>query len=274
MIGVSPAYYISRYGTAFTIDDVIEGMDWLRDHHFTALQLEVFHYNQIDQWTFSNGMRLKNALDDKGLKASQFVAHFLMNSFDSPESLRSDKGLYELEFISALVSRFSLTGIITVPIPPFESDGPAGRDEFLYFDEKLNRIALFLEEKGLALALEPQPGSLAADLSFLERHGKIGLNLDPGHLLCSGIDPFSLDLEILSRVMATHLCENDGVENLSLRPGTFDNRWASLLGNLIGSGYRGTFDLEIICRSEQFEPEYEAGRFFLENYCIQNNIYI
>ncbi|MBN2659501.1 MAG: sugar phosphate isomerase/epimerase [Spirochaetales bacterium] len=274
MIGVSPAYYISRYGTSFTIDDLISGMAWLSENNFSALQLEVFHYEQLDQWNLGNCMRLKDSLDGAGLKVSQFVAHFLMDCFDNPRSVRSDKGLNELEFISALISRFSLTDILTVPIPPFSSIGSGGGDELFYFDEKLNRMAGLLEKKGMALALEPQPGSLAADLSFLDRHSSIGLNLDPGHLLCCGIDPFSLDLDVLSRVVATHLCENDGVENLSLKPGTFGNRWGSLLGNLTGAGYRGTFDLEIICAPELFESEYNSGRFFLENYCIQNNIYI
>lgn len=272
MFGVSPAYYISRYGTRFTVSDLIEGMEWLSENRFETLQLEIFHYEQLDQWTFSNCMGLKESLERHGLKASQFVAHFLMNCFDTVETVKSEKGLDELEFISVILNRFSLTDTVTIPIPPF-LNASCDRDTLHFFDSKLKKAEAILSDSGLAMALEPQPGSLAADLTYLERHEKIGLNLDPGHLLCSGIDPFTLGLEVLSRVKATHLCENDRVENLSLRPGTFDNNWSSLLGNLIGSGYSGSFDLEIICQSDQVESEYRNGKFFLENYCIQNNIY-
>lgn len=272
MIGVSPAFYISKYGSHFSMDNIIEGMGWLADRNFQALQLEIFHYEQLEQWTFGNCMRLKSALKEYDLTVSQFVAHFLMDCFGSLDSLKSDSGLDELEFISVILNRFSLTDTVTIPIPPFSFDAD-DRDTLHFFDRKLKRIEEIGAKYNLKMALEPQPGSLAADLSFLNRFDSIGLNLDPGHLLCSGIDPFSLELDVLSRVKATHLCENDGKENLSLRPGSFSNNWSSLIGSLYGAGFKGSLDLEIICQPEQVESEYKNGQFFLTNYCIQNNTY-
>jgi sugar phosphate isomerase/epimerase len=274
LIGVSPAYYISRYGTGFTIDDIVDGMGWLASHHFSSLQLEVFHRNrQLKQWNESAATKIKESLERYGLKASQFVAHFLLKGFDCRESLENFEDLNALENISVLLHQFSLTDRVTIPIPPFSSFKHADRDILFLFDEKVRRAESILGEKGLMLSLEPMPGGLASDLSFLNRHTSVGLNLDPGHLLCSGIDPFSLDLSVLSRVRSTHLCENDGKENLSLRPGSLSRRWFGLLGNLRGAGYDGALDLEIISPSGDWETEYLAGRFFLENKCIQNNVY-
>ena len=273
MIGVSPAYYISRYGTHFTIANIIEGMKWLSRHQFTSLQLEVFHHEQLKQWDESRAEEIKEALELNGLRASQFVAHFLQKGFDSEESIHSIKDLQALEDISVLLQRFSLTDRVTLPIPPFLSDKAVDRDILFSFDEKIKKAQSILASKDLLLSLEPMPGSLAADLSFLNRHTSVGLNLDPGHLLCSGIDPFSLELSVLSRVRSTHLCENEGKENLSLRPGSVSKLWFGLLGNLQGAGYDGALDLEIICDSGDWEAEYLEGRYFLENYCIQNNVY-
>ena len=106
---------------------------------------------------------------------------------------------------------------MTIPLPAFKGD-VSDADIQNRFDEKLNKFREILQIKNVSLALEPQPESLGADLAFLKKHPRVGLNLDPGHLLCSGIDPFTLDKSLLSRVVSTHLCENDRVENLSLAP--------------------------------------------------------
>ncbi|MDA3810970.1 MAG: hypothetical protein PF518_11665 [Spirochaetaceae bacterium] len=264
MIGVSAAFFISRYGSHFTIDNILDGMNWLGKNNFGSLQLEIFHYEQLGEWTFPNCMRMKEAFKKENFRVSQFVAHFLMNSFESFESLINNSGIDELEFLSVILNHFSITDTITIPVPPFSGD-VNDREILHFFDLKLKKIEQIGKKYNLKIALEPQPDSLAADLSYLNRFSFIHLNLDPGHLLCSGINPFNLDLEILSRVVATHLCENDGVENLSLKPGSFSYNWSSLIRNLIGAGYSNSLDLEIICPPDHVEREYTEGNIFLNN---------
>jgi hypothetical protein len=99
------------------MNDIVAGMGWLAAKDFKALQLEIFHYEQIDQWTFGNCMLIRSSMDKYDLKVSQFVAHFLMDCFNSTDSLKSACGLKELEFISVILNRFSLTDTITIPIP-------------------------------------------------------------------------------------------------------------------------------------------------------------
>ncbi len=272
-IGVSPAYYISKYGTEFTLNNFVASMEWLSDNGFTNLQLEIFHYEQLKQWNYINCKKLLNALSKNNMNVSQFVAHFLMEMFESEENLLSIEGLNELEFIIIMLKYFSFTGTVTIPLPRFNGDKNCEVIQLLY-DHKLQQIDTLANNYEIEIALEPQPESLAVDLKFLDKFENIGLNLDPGHLLCSGIDPFNLDKKILSRVKATHLCENCGKENLSLAPGTFNNNWSKLVCDLKDAGYKGSFDIEIICTQDEVENQYKKAHFFLKENCIQNKVYI
>lgn len=273
MIGISPAYYISKNSSHFSIDNIIESLSWLNINNFKSLQLEIFHYEQMKQWHFSKLTELKRALDKNNMNVSQFVAHFLMSAFIDIEALNSESGLNELKFLGGIIRHFGFTNILTIPLPPFKGDITDSKILWL-FDEKLRKIESIGKEYNLEVALEPQPKSLGADLTFLNRLTEVGLNLDPGHINCSGINPFTLPKKILSRVKATHLCENNGLKNLSLCPGTFNNNWKSLIAGLRDSGYKGSLDLEIICDPDDVESEYIKGHFFLTKNCIQNITYI
>jgi len=273
LIGVSPAYYISNNTSHFKLSDVIDSLSWMSENSFGAIQLEVFHYAQLNEWNYTNLSLLKEELIKNNIVVSQFVAHFLMNCFESLDSISSDNGLEELRFLSAILKHFSLTKTITIPIPPYK-DERDGRELDLFYI-KVSKAVKICGDYGFKVALEPQPKSLAADLDYLNKIDGIGLNLDPGHILCSGIDPFNLDKKILSKVYATHLCENDGVVNNSLVPGyeITEERWENLISGLIDAGFENSFDVEIICEKNLVETEYKKGNFFLENICIQNNRY-
>jgi sugar phosphate isomerase/epimerase len=239
-------------------------MSFLADWGFDTMQLEIFHPEQLSAWTDDACLKLKEQSLKTGITFSQFVAHFLMSSFDSPSSLYSDSGLSEAAEFSEKLRKHELTSVVTIPLPSFAGQA---EDEVhqKQLDEKVLRFWEILSSHNLKLAFEPQPLSLGADLAFLKRIPQVGLNLDPGHLLCSGLDPFSLDQSILSRVMSTHLCENDGTENLSLSPGTYEkNRWGGLIGQLEEAGYRNSLDIEIICPPEDVEKTYKEGLLFLK----------
>jgi sugar phosphate isomerase/epimerase len=230
------------------------------------MQIEIFHFDQLNEWTDENCGRMKEAVEKSGMKISQFVAHFLLDSFVSPERLSSDSGLAEIGKVSSFLSRFRLADLVTVPLGVFQ--GTFSAPVYRNFIRKLNAMQRLLELEGLRMAVEPLPGSLGADLAFLDELPGIGLNLDPGHLLCSGIDPFDLSPAVLERVYATHLCDNDGSTNSSDAPGTHRSReeWSALLKGLGAAGYGNSLDLEIICPAEGIESEYERGKFFLESF--------
>lgn len=271
-IGVSPAYFISKYSSHFTLENYVESIPVLKEMGFNNLQLEIFHYEQLREWNFINCRELVLTLQKNQMRVSQFVAHFMMPLFSTKSSLKNGEFLSELEFLCIMLRYFEYTGVVTIPLGKFQDRRDL--ETTILYTEVMQKIELMAIKYEMDFALEPQPESLAADLSYLEDFPLLGLNLDPGHLLCSGIDPFELDSDILSRVKATHLCENDGITNRSDRPGTWNYNWSKLLDNLQQSGYRGSYDIEIICDREDVHELYSEARFFLTENCIQNNTYI
>ena len=266
MIGVSPAFFLSRCTTHFSFSDLTDSLLWLSKNGFQAMQIEIFHPEQQKDWTDENCRRIKAAAEDSGMKLSQFVAHFLLNSFISPERLSSYAGLAEIAEVSSFLSRSQLTDLVTVPLGAFQ--GTFSAEDYDCFIKKLKSMQRILELDGLRLAVEPMPGSLGADLAFLDRIPGIGLNLDPGHLLCSGIDPFHLNRSVLQKVYATHLCDNDGIHNTSDVPGMHHSRedWNSLYQALLEAGYDNSMDIEIVCPAEPLETKYKQGKLFLESF--------
>ena len=68
----------------------------------------------------------------------------------------------------------------------------------------------------------------------------------------------------LRRILGTHLCDNFGHENLSLPPGAGSIDWLQIVSGLTAAGYRGYFDIEIVCRPEAVRQQYSEGRAFIE----------
>jgi len=266
LIGVSPAYLISLYTNRFTFNDIVISLPLLKASGFDAMQTEVFHRDQLVVWTDENCDLLKKNSITHDIRISQFVAHFLLDSFVSPENLSNDTGLDEISRISLFLQRFDLTDLVTVPLGAFQGVfTPKVRENFI---NKLMRMQELLDKRNLKLAVEPLPGSLGADLTMLEEIPGLGLNLDPGHLLCSGINPFDLNESLLQRVYATHLCDNDGMTNTSSRPGSFHSaeEWKKLMDGLADAGYQGSLDLEIICPAGTVDEQYREGRNFIANF--------
>ncbi|MGI6432399.1 MAG: hypothetical protein ACOXZ4_00815 [Sphaerochaetaceae bacterium] len=103
MIGVSPAFFFSLFSTDFTPQDYIEGISRLQALGFDAYQLEIYHQSSLHTWE-DQAATVASHAQRKGLQASQFVAHFLLESTADSESLVSDVGLQEMERVCSLLS--------------------------------------------------------------------------------------------------------------------------------------------------------------------------
>ena len=119
MIGVAGTYFISRYGDRVAPRQVAEGLAEVAALGYDAFQLEVFHADTLDEWTRNGAPLLASAAKDRGLHATQFVAHFLLHSFESPESISRPDGREETAKILEIVSRFPECKVITVPLGVF-----------------------------------------------------------------------------------------------------------------------------------------------------------
>lgn len=80
MFGVSPKYFIVRYGEDFTVEKYAEGLDRLHTLGFSFFQGEVYKVTQLKDWERNAGY-LNQKANELNMKIEMFVAHFLFEGF-------------------------------------------------------------------------------------------------------------------------------------------------------------------------------------------------
>jgi sugar phosphate isomerase/epimerase len=273
-IGVSPAYYISRFTHRFTPDDVADSLGELARQGFHTFQLEVFHRENLDDWRARGAGIVRRQSIAHGLQASQFVAHFMLEDFADRQNLISNAAIEQMKVVLDIVERFEECRVITVPLPAFEDRAASSRDDYLFLFErsagKLSRLLALVEDAGRRMALEILPGAILGGidgfLRLCEHLGTdtLGLNFDTGHAWACKENLYSIPAKLGPRILGTHLCDNFGNENLSLRPGAGSIDWTRLVAALKACGYNGPWDIEIVCPPNSVAEEYGAGRRFIE----------
>ena len=269
LYGVSPAYMLSVFGEGFSPDDVISVLDGIKELGFDEFQCELVSDTKLPLWEEGGAVRVAAAAKEKGLKISQMVAHFMLEYFKDEATLFSDSGIDEIKRLLAVMDLMDYRGQLTLPMGAYKElsalDDAGKARARARLGEKVGLISRLAEEQGSYIALEVQPGALicggAEILAFARSVGEnVMYNYDTGHAWASG-DKTVADFPGLfgRRLTGTHLCDNDGITNLSLAPdkGTID--WDKLVGNLVKSGYSGGLDLEIFTTAEKVKGEYTAA---------------
>lgn len=267
MFGVSPAYFISVHGDRFQPAQVAESLEGIKAIGYDAFQLEVYHPETLDSWVTEGTARVLEAGERLGLVPSQFVAHFLLNGFKSPQTVADDFGLREMERVVRMLESAPECKVITVPLPGFEA--PA--DEFDYasmFDtcvRKLGRMVDTAHREGYAVGLEILPGAIVSGTDGVLRimealpDSRIGYNFDTGHAWAQKEPVELIPLKLRDRITGTHLCDNDGGVNHSLGPGRGTIDWERTIAAILASGYAGSWDIEIKCDPSDVESEYRGA---------------
>jgi sugar phosphate isomerase/epimerase len=274
LIGVSPAYFISRFTDEFTPSNVVQGLEEIADMGCRGFQLEVFHSRNLKLWQKGGSQEVRQRANDLGLTPTQFVAHFMMSAFASPEMLFSDRGPAEMQAVLEIVGRFEACRIITLPLGRFETPAVISSQDYrTYFMrgvEKIGRLLEMVENAGFHMALEIMPTALIGGTEGFLRlcdilgTDSLGLNFDTGHAWAAKENLNLIPAKLGRQILGTHLCDNFGHENLSLRPGAGSVDWPGVLAGLKATGYRGSFDIEIICPPAAVAQEYRTGRIFIE----------
>jgi sugar phosphate isomerase/epimerase len=274
MIGVSPAFFLSRFTNRFTPEDVAAGLKTLARMGYEGFQLEVFHRETLPGWVQQGASLVRRESAGLGLKATQFVAHFMLGAFASAETLHSDAGIEEMKSVLEIVGRFEECSIVTVPLGAFGlRQIPTMEDYLSSFDRCVEKIGLLLElvessSRRMALEILPSAiiGGIDGFMRLCERLGTatLGLNFDTGHAWASKENLYLIPAKLGRRIVGTHLCDNFGNENLSLRPGAGSIDWPRLIETLRASDYEGAFDIEIICKPEETPDEYIKARSYIE----------
>lgn len=280
MSGVSPAYFISRFGNGFTPQQVAGDLKTLAKMGFEGFQLEVFHGETLMEWESEGAFAVRDRSRDLGLRASQFVAHFMLQDFADPQRLVSNEAIEHMKTVLDIVDHFDECRVVTVPLPAFECRTPSFvgdyKDLFERCAAKVSRLLAMVEDAGRRMALEILPGAIVGGIDGFLRlcehlsSDTLGFNFDTGHAWACKENLYLIPAKIGPRILGTHLCDNFGNENLSLRPGAGSIDWLPLLTALKNCGYTGPWDIEIICKPEDAEIEYGSGRNFIENLLNQS----
>jgi len=275
MIGVSPAYFVSKFSNRFSPEDVAAGLDDLPALGFLGFQLEVFHRESHEIWVRTGAAEIRRKSSDLGLKAHQFVAHFMLEGFADRQSLVSNAVMEQMKAVLEIVDHFDECRVVTVPLPAFDYQAALTRDDYLFLFErcagKVSRLLTMVEDAGRRMALEVLPGAIVVGidgfLRLCEHLGSdtLGLNFDTGHAWACKENLYLIPAKLGPRILGTHLCDNFGNENMSLRPGAGSIDWPLLVAALKACGYNGHWDIEIICKPEDAAIEYGSGRKFIEN---------
>lgn len=273
MIGVSPAYFISRHTDRFRPADVAEGLADLAALGYRGFQLEVFHRDTLNEWRASGARLVRERAAALGLKAHQFVAHFMLAAFATPDALCSPVGLEEMKAVLDIVAPFDECRVVTVPLPAFLAPPMPGAETYRCAFErcagKVSRLLALVEDAGRRLALEIMPGAVLGGTDGFLRlcdhlcADSLGLNFDTGHAWACKENVYMIPAKVEGRILGTHLCDNVGHENLSLCPGDGSIDWPRLVGALTRCGYGGPWDIEIACPSAVVADEYGKGLKFI-----------
>jgi sugar phosphate isomerase/epimerase len=273
LIGVSPAYVISRFGDRFTAEQMAAGLEDVAAMGFGGFQPEVFHRADLSDWQKRGASLVARQARTLGLQATQFVAHFMLHAFSTPQHLEDTAAMDDIRRVIDIVAHFDACRIITVPLGLFEAAAgdPAGEagDHFRRFRDRIGRLAAVVSAAGCRMALEIMPGSVVGGIDGYLRlchdlgPDAPGLNFDTGHAWAAGEDILRIPERLGKQILGTHLCDNFGHENLSLRPGAGSIDWPQLMRALMATHYDGAWDIEIICPPERYREEYGQAHHFM-----------
>jgi sugar phosphate isomerase/epimerase len=273
IIGVSPAYFISRFSDRFSAEQMATGLEEVTAMGYGGFQPEVFHREMLSDWQQSGAARVAGQAKALGLRATQFVAHFMLYTFSAPRQRGDDPPLEDMHAVIDIVAHFDNCRIITVPLGVFKTTGTdvtgGANDHFQRFRDSIARLAEAAAAAGCRIALEIMPGSIIGGVDGYMRlcndlgPDAPGLNFDTGHARAAGEDVLRIPERVGKQIIGTHLCDNLGHPNLSLRPGKGSIDWPKMIGALIATGYGGAWDIEIICTPERCREEYGQAHNFI-----------
>lgn len=269
MVGVSPAYFISRFGEGFTPSDIAASLADIAAIGGTGYQLELFREDGDGEWTDAAVNKIRDAETKTGLRATQFVAHYFLHGFADPDSLASDRGFAAFARVLAVCAAFPTVDTITIPLPPFDAGGEVGRDQWkrlrTALEEKLRKACALAAERGFRVALELVPGNILGSpeqvIALRGRPGleRIGYNFDTGHAWACRERVDLLPAKLEGAIYGTHLKDNTQEGKLALAPGKGNIDWARVVGGLLESGYDGAWDVEFICAASDTQTAYADG---------------
>ncbi len=274
--GVSPAFVSSLWGTRFSVANICDSLPVIHELGFTGFQPEYLP-EALAEWCDGGAARIARRAADLGIRANVFVAHFLMERFESEERMAAEDDLEQLERAVEVARTFKDCRVLCVPLPRFQVGARVRqtldwhRDFELRLAQKLHAYLSLVAPAGLALAIEILPFSAIGHYDHFLRlaesvgSSRFGLLVDTGHAWAMREVMEVLPFKLAGRILGLHLKDNNSDLNQPLAPGKGTIPWAAFLHNLQEAGYAGSLDIEIGCAPDRVRAEYSDGLNFLRS---------
>ncbi len=240
---------------------------------FKSVELIAWTRDILDEYyTPARIKELRGILDGEGLALSEFVSTPRgLSSADEEE--RNDS----VEHFARMVEVGHALGtrlVNTVSPPPFglrilplqqlpvaqeltceldatQRSAGAWDDNWKVYVEATRQCCELCEEAGMRYALEAHPhrwvDASAAMLRLIDHVASpaLGMNVDPSHMFPSGDIPHLAIYKLGTRVLHTHISDNDATHNAHWRPGKGKIDWLAFLQALKDIGFDGAVSLEL-----------------------------
>jgi sugar phosphate isomerase/epimerase len=277
VFGVSPAYFLSRFGEQFTFAEMAGALPEIAAMRYSGFQAEAFDDVQARDWAAGGAALILDAAERAGLEVTQFVAHAALAGFADDRALSSDAGIDTVRTLVPGLRELAAGTPVCVPLPPYGGPPESVGTARATLAQKLERIATEIASPGLRPTVELLPGSLltgTADLAGVlsSLSVPVGVNFDTGHAWAARerVDLVPARLASLGvKILTTHVCDHDQSANDSLAPGDGTIPWAAVFAALDEVGYTGSYDIEIRCPPEGVEREYRRALAYVRSICSQ-----
>ncbi|MFQ5846650.1 MAG: sugar phosphate isomerase/epimerase family protein [Candidatus Methylomirabilales bacterium] len=252
-------------------DGTVDALQRIARHGFRNVELWC-NYAHLDPRLGDEVARVQEALTREGLRAVSLHAPYEFRG----RELSNDTAWVAWERLMVPVleaaERLQVRFVVVHPVLLWFSSGPSQDEPGVTGcrQESLRRVARLAGRKGIRIALENLLRKTApafADLRELVRltrrlgEDNVGICLDTGHCLASGLDPLREIDQCASELCSFHLHENDGVEDLHWVPGRGRIDWSRFFDKLGSLDYGGACILEIWGGNDAEAVMNEAWRF-------------
>lgn len=279
MIGVSPAYFFSKFGKDFHLDDYLYALPRIKKQGFERYQGEIYQPSRLQEW--ETGIdKLIDLQEALGLQMSQFVAHFLVVESTNIASFLQWQGPGLFERVVRCVAKIPNCTTVIIPLPPFENTKAISPTLYQQigkaFVRRMRMYANIATLHGLRLGLEIMPQSILGGvdgllhLTQLDGCQQIGFCFDIGHLLLSGENIPLVCAKLQGKILGTHIKDMKKGSQEAVAPGKGDVDFSLILQCLSAASYHGSLDLEIPCNPFTTDNCYEFGLATLQKIGANN----
>lgn len=288
-VGLNPGFYFALYADKVFFKEILEGADLAASIGFDSLRLEVYCDEEYDAYTPENVKQMRRHFKNLGMASDYFVACAPRNKLASMNKEKREEGLRDFDRIAEITYDFGIADSVSLvcgapdeAVVSFLDTYPGAPPHMLIPPEKMrwddvwntyvetvDKCLAMCLKRGLKLSIEPLPMTIVNNTdAYLRLAAEIGskdlgICIDSSHLHYQRESlPVSIE-KVRDQLMCFCVCDNNGMEDFHLAPGSGTIDWPQTIAALKKIGYRGTLDLELNVVGDPLK-EYAEAKAYLD----------